>query len=218
MSELLELIENLKLGKTCMEKLLNKDFTTVLDIGCGTGVHTRIFQLLRKRVTSIDRGSYPFKRNKLDHIIEKDYLKYKFKDRFDCIWCSHVIEHQKHPGEFTDKLYKDLKAGGLLALVFPIQIDGRVAGGHISNFTLGHIIYRLILSGFNCRNLQAYREEEEYGLILKKKSVPKRVLKSLDLDRKDITKIENYIPPIMKGDDGMSLRQHFPNEHNKLKW
>ena len=37
-----------------------------------------------------------------------DYLSVEFGRPFDAIWCSHVFEHQRHPGRFLEKIFRDL--------------------------------------------------------------------------------------------------------------
>ena len=57
---------NLELGSHGMQKLIDDYvFETILDIGCGEGVHSDIFIENNKKVTSIDYGdSIYFKENK----------------------------------------------------------------------------------------------------------------------------------------------------------
>lgn len=77
--------------------LKNYDFSTVLDVGCGSGVHSDIFLKAGKKVTAVDRYSSFFegaKDNPDFSGIKADFMSYDFGGRkFDCVWCSHVLEH-----------------------------------------------------------------------------------------------------------------------------
>ena len=45
-----------------------------------------------------------------------DFLKYNFDRKFDIVFCSHVIEHQRNVGNFLDKIYDILSDDGVLIL------------------------------------------------------------------------------------------------------
>ena len=96
------------------EKLVRDyEFTTVLDIGCGTGYISDFFSKHGKTVTACDYGrSFRFKENKANDVVVGDYNKIEFTDQFDCIWCSHVLEHQLNVQGFLEKINHDLIEGG----------------------------------------------------------------------------------------------------------
>jgi protein-L-isoaspartate O-methyltransferase len=88
--------------------LRNTEFNTVLDIGCGEGLVSNIFKFLNKQVTTLEPGeSRPrlpeFDPIKIDYT--DDYLTLDFKEKFDVIWCSHVLEHIRNPATFLDKIF-----------------------------------------------------------------------------------------------------------------
>ena len=62
-----------------------------------------------KIVTSIDlgRSSYNKKNYKF---IKGNFLTYKFKNKFDCIYASHVLEHQPSLGIFFKKCIRRSKS------------------------------------------------------------------------------------------------------------
>lgn len=98
----------------------------LMDMGCGSGAFLQIAQQFgwvcygleldpeavksaRKLGLSVDLDSY----DKLAH----------YPEYFDCIVCSHVIEHVHSPLELLQKLYSALKPGGTLLLSVPNSVS-----------------------------------------------------------------------------------------------
>jgi SAM-dependent methyltransferase len=157
--------------------LLHKtQFKTVLDIGCGEGLVTNIFKSLNKKVTTIEPGESKPRLPEFDPInidYKDDYLNINFKEKFDVIWCSHVLEHIRNPATFLDKIFNDLNEGGTLALTVPYNDGGHhesIVDSHINKFTIGTLLYNLICSGFDCKEINIVVEQNELSVILKKVS------------------------------------------------
>jgi 2-polyprenyl-3-methyl-5-hydroxy-6-metoxy-1,4-benzoquinol methylase len=155
--------------------LLHKtQFKTVLDIGCGEGLVSNIFKSLNKQVTTIEPGESKPRLPEFDPInidYKDDYLNIDFKEKFDVIWCSHVLEHIRNPATFLDKIFTDLNEGGTLALTVPYNDGGNlesVVDSHINKFTIGTLLYNLICSGFDCRDIQVVIHNSELSVLLKK--------------------------------------------------
>lgn len=97
-------------GYEAMNCLLkNYAFDSVLDVGCGEGIHSDIFLKAGKKVTAIDYGKSPyFSRMKSEPgflCIFDDFMTHDFgNEKFDCVWCSHVLEHQLNVQDFLTKL------------------------------------------------------------------------------------------------------------------
>jgi len=109
----------------------------------------------------------------IDHSFDSqfsgDYLKVDFPRQFDAIWCSHVLEHQRYPGLFLDKLFDDLKEGGLLAITVPSAL-ARLMLGHCYVWTPLHLIYNLIGAGFDCREARAKCYDWQLSVLVKKRA------------------------------------------------
>jgi SAM-dependent methyltransferase len=140
-----------------MLKLLKEHtFDSVLDIGCGDGREVELFRHVSSCVVGINADPMPgFAADFLG-----DYMDYTAKEPFDVIWCSHVLEHIRNPGAFLEKIFRDLKDGGVLALSVPYHDFN--AGwdvlilGHHTRYHVPLLIYQLVSAGFDCRQL-AYR-------------------------------------------------------------
>lgn len=176
-----------------LEKLLAVyDFHTVLDVGCGPGRHWPFFREAGKEVTGIDIGRMA------GGVIVADYLHHEFDRQFDCLWLSHVLEHQLNVNLFLKKVFCDLKPGGILAVTVP-PLKHNIVGGHVTLWNAGLLLYNLILAGFDCS--QARVKHYGYNISVLVPKVPAAVpFERLYCDRGDIELISRFFPqhPQMK--------------------
>ena len=177
-----------------LEILLNEySFETVLDIGSGAGMQTDVMISRGKSVTCIDKGgSIYFEKNKNVNVIVDDFNAHEFDTQFDCVWCSHVLEHQLNVHNFLRKVHSCLKEGGILAITVP-PLDNIICSGHVTYWNAGMLMYNLVLAGFDCSAARIGRYGYNISLIVRKKTI--NVLDKIAYDAGDI---EKY------------LRQHFP--------
>ena len=184
------------------EKILNKflenSFDTILDIGAGELKHTNIFIENNKIVDICDFGNsiYYKKRNDNSKIRNKfigDFNKLNVTEKYDAIWCSHILEHQLNVNFFLKKLHSLLHEGGYLAIIVPPR-KPFIIGGHVTIWNAGLVLYNLILAGFDCSE---YCKIEQYdyniGIIIKKKTINK-LPENLSMDRGDIELLNDYFP------------------------
>ncbi len=171
-----------------LTKVLTWDFRSVLDIGSG-GTHADIFRSHGKSVTTI---------NLYDADYVGDYLNADL-GRFDCLWASHVLEHQRNPGLFLEKCYGDLHPNGILAVTVP-PLKHAIVGGHVTLWNAGLLLYHLILAGFNCQRASVKTYGYNISVIVRKK---RAAIPRLKMDYGDVTAISKYFPiPIREGFDG----------------
>lgn len=90
-------------------------FDTVLDVGCGEGMQSKIFMENGKRVTCIDKGGsiYFDKNDGKSNVIIGDFNDIVLNTSFDCVWCSHILEHQLNVNSFLRKIHSVLKEDGV---------------------------------------------------------------------------------------------------------
>ncbi len=143
-------------------ELLSKyNFNSVLDVGSGSGAHSTIFKSAGKKVISID------KYNPSD--FNDDVINFKTNSKFDIIFCSHVIEHQRNIGVFLDYLYDLLNDEGLLVITGPTHNPQKLVEGHLTTCHLPFLIQHLIFAGFSLSGNPIYSiRNYETGLIAKK--------------------------------------------------
>ena len=182
------------LSYEALEILLNEySFETVLDIGSGAGMQTDVMISRGKSVTCIDKGgSIYFEKNKNVNVIVDDFNAHEFDTQFDCVWCSHVLEHQLNVHNFLRKVHSCLKEDGILAITVP-PLDNIICSGHVTYWNAGMLMYNLVLAGFDCSAARIGRYGYNISLIVRKKTI--NVLDKIAYDAGDI---EKY------------LRQHFP--------
>ena len=178
-----------------LRKLLDEyEFESVLDVGCGSGEHSERFLSAGKRVTAVDYGnSHYFRQNRgrIDVQIG-NFNEMEFDTQFDCVWCSHVLEHQLNVQDFLTKLSATVREGGVLAITVP-PLKHRIAGGHVSLWNGGLLLYRMVLAGIDCREARLLAYNYNISALVRKHSIS--VLGELEYDRGDIRKIQPYLPP-----------------------
>jgi cyclopropane fatty-acyl-phospholipid synthase-like methyltransferase len=162
----------------------------LLDIGSGRGDHAEGFRRCYQ-VTTVD-PNHPS-----DH--RDDYLSIMFDKPFDCIWASHVLEHQRNAGWFLDKVRQDLREGGLLAVTVPPRKDA-IVGGHVSLWNAGLLLYNLILAKFDCSDALVLEHDYNISVVVHKKMAE---LPDLVMDAGDIERLAAFFPmPVKQGFDG----------------
>lgn len=204
-----EEFHSLRFAGHAMQKLLDDyEFDSVLDIGSGEGEHARVFARHGKRVTCIDRGlSRQFAgAERRGEVIVGDYLETRFEAPFDCIWASHVLEHQPNPNAFLRKVHADLAEGGVLAVTVPPRKD-QIVGGHVSLWNAGLLLYHLVLAGFDTSSASVRRYGYNISALLTKRSIE---LPELSSDLGDLTTLAPYLPA--------GLGEPFDGDIRRLNW
>jgi SAM-dependent methyltransferase len=186
--------KTLKFSSFALQKLMEEfEFTTILDIGSGSGQHSDIFLKKGKQVTAIDFGKSTYYETREHNytVIMADYYHYEFKEKFDAIWASHVLEHQPNPNLFLRKINQDLKEGGVLAITVP-PLKHEIVGGHLTLWNAGLLLYQLVFAGFNCRSASVLKYEYNISVILRKETI--QSFPDLSFDKGDIEALLPYFP------------------------
>ncbi len=135
-------------GFSLIEYLLSKENFKkgfkALDIGGALGNHCQIMREFGLSVDIIDKYE-----EKAEFV--GDFNKYDFKKKYDMIYCSHVIEHQRNQGFFLDKIFDLLNENGELIISGPKHPAERFVEGHISTTILPVFLQMLIYAGFDCK-------------------------------------------------------------------
>ena len=126
------------------KKKFSKKFE-VLDIGGAFGSHSKVMRSFGLSVDLIDKYEDNAE-------LKGDFNTFYFKKKYDMIYCSHVIEHQRNQGAFLDKIYDILKDDGDLVISGPTHEAEKFVEGHISTTILPVFLQILIYAGFDCKN------------------------------------------------------------------
>jgi SAM-dependent methyltransferase len=201
------------LARLALQKLISDfDFKTVLDIGSGQGLHARVFADAGKAVTAIDLGKsiyYGQRAENYDNILVQavDFYSIDTTVQYDCIWASHVLEHQRNPGFFLEKCFQLCK-NVFAVTVPPLKHD--IVGGHVTLWNPGLLLYNMILAGFDCRDAIVKCYDYNISVIVEKKKVPSRILESLHYDYGDIMRLKEYFPfDVQEGFPGNEIMEWY---------
>jgi SAM-dependent methyltransferase len=213
-----EEFSNISFGAHGIQKMIdNYDFSTVLDIGCGDGKHADIFLKNNKKVVAIDYGdSIYFEQNKgkLSTVIA-DFNNWQTEERFDAVWCSHVLEHQLNVNLFLGKIFTLLKSNGILAITVPPG-DDLIVGGHLTNWNAGLLLYNLVLAGFDCSNARVLQYGYNITVIVQKHKNNTVDLSKISYDCGDLKKLQSYFPKIERR--STELDEPFDGDIYSLNW
>lgn len=105
-----------------LEALVDLPKGRLMDVGCGSGGFLQLASQLGWACSGLelDPAAARAARKFGLHIEEGSYdLLTAYPEGFDCIVCSHVLEHVHSPLDMLDKLYQALKPGGVLLLSTP---------------------------------------------------------------------------------------------------
>lgn len=182
------------LSLDALDKLLTYDFESVIDIGSGEGKQAEILRTDKRNVTTIS-------------LIEPADIVGNFMTtqlpQYDCVWASHVLEHQLNAHDFLRRCFELLKDDGILAITVP-PLKHEVVGGHLSLWNAGTLLYNLILAGFDCKKASVKSYGYNISVIVRK--VPCKI-EELSMDNGDIEKISPFFPyPVVSGFDGQIAR------------
>ncbi len=171
-----------------LRKLLEDyEFNTVLDVGSGAGTQAALFRAAGKKVTETDWKYFG------------DYLDQEFEEPFDLVWVSHVLEHQRNVGLFIEKLSRDCKVGGILAITVP-PAKHNIVGGHVTIWNAGLLTYNIALAGIDCSDIRLKKYGYNISAIVRNFRV---ALPRLANDHGDLDTLKNVLPPwLSENSDG----------------
>lgn len=202
-------------GLALWRVLLDYDFRTVLDVGGGAGEQAAVFEAFGKHVTSVDYGRsvYFERRHPMREVIVGDFNQLELPQRYDLVWCSHVLEHQLDAHRFLRKLHEATKEGGILALTVP-PAKSEIVGGHVSLWNAGLLLYRLVLAGFDCRQARVRRYDYNISVLLEKRSI---ALPELAYDAGDLRRLRPWLPEALPWRPN-ALDDPFDGDIDRLNW
>ena len=201
---------------TCPRKQANAQKALELFIDCckSSGV---------KRILDVGAGEIPYHANDIkthglnvetnDFFPSSDHkgeylLLPPFEKQFDAIWCAHALEHQRNIGMVLDRMYNDVKEGGIICITVPPAKD-TIVGGHVTLWNAGLLLYNMILAKFDCSNAAVATYGYNISVLVKKKTAH---LPQLTYDSPDIELLKRFFPA------QLSIRKSFNGQITSINW
>ena len=155
--------EELLLSKRALERMIADDsYRTVLDVGCGEGIHGRILEDYGKKVTGLTYSKTNFYQCKcLKNMIYTDFLEYEPTTKYDIVWASHIMEHIADEMKFIRKLKECVREEGCIAITVPAR-ESNILLSHVHSYNAGRVLRFLLCAGIDCREAEIL----EYGYNL----------------------------------------------------
>jgi SAM-dependent methyltransferase len=167
---------------------------TVLDVGSGGGEHARRFASGGAEVTCVDFGTSIYAKTARAEggvkTIHCDFTNWKTEEKFDLVWASHVLEHQRNVGLFIEKLISCTREGGYVAITVPSP-HRRLWGGHVSLWTPGLLAYNVALCGVDLSKAQLFYGYREMSLLFSPTIIN---LPDLTYDSGDLNRLSALLP------------------------
>jgi 2-polyprenyl-3-methyl-5-hydroxy-6-metoxy-1,4-benzoquinol methylase len=171
---------------------------SVLDVGSGGGFHARAFAEAGSEVLCVDYGTSVYARHGQRDgltVVNVDFNAFHSEKKFDLIWASHILEHQRNVGVFLEKLIDCCSEDGTIAITVP-DPHRKLAGGHVTLWTPGLLAYNVALCGVDISDARFIRGTHEFSIFFKRRKVP--LPDDLTYDYGDLDKLAKYLPQGMK--------------------
>ena len=177
-----------------LEFALTLNPRNVLDVGSGGGQHAHAFHKHGSNVLCVDYGTSIYAQEKVDNgieVVNVDFNTFKATEKFDLVWASHVLEHQRDIGSFIQRLIDCCARDGYVSITVP-DPHRNLWGGHLSLWSPGLLAYNVVLCGVNLREAVFIRGTDEFSLFFKPVKV--ELPKDLTYDSGDLIKLSEYLP------------------------
>jgi 2-polyprenyl-3-methyl-5-hydroxy-6-metoxy-1,4-benzoquinol methylase len=145
----------------------------LLDLGCGSGALGRnLKQSINCEIVGVtySEAEAVLARKALDQVLVRDLNTFEPKEagEFDCVICSHVLEHLYAPEELLRRLRKSMSVNGTLIVALPNVLHWRqrvkFVRGHF-RYTDGGIMDRTHFRFFDWITAQAILEDNGFEVV-----------------------------------------------------
>lgn len=181
----------------------------LLDIGSGGGQAAAFFEHRGIDVTCVDLGTSRYaRRGSRQPDITGDFNEIVLTEKFDVVWASHVLEHQKNVNAFLVRCKDALEANGVLAITVP-PMKQHIVGGHLTVWNAGLLLYNLVIAGFDCSKASILSYGYNISVIVENSQID--LPDNLDFDCGDLEKLRLFLPESCgrQGFDGRITRQNW---------
>ena len=136
---------------------------TVVDVGCGYGMHCAWFAQHGLDVTGISTDiSQTLRTHAREHRYKLASMDMHFLDfddnTIDMVWSHHCLEHSFGPLLALWEWHRVLKPGGILAVTVPPHQTKIVSGHFTAGWSIGQLLYVLGVMGFDIAHASFVKE------------------------------------------------------------
>jgi len=144
----------LEAGRPLIELALSYDWTSIVDFGCGFGLHCEEFTRAGRRATGVDIAFQPeatAQAAKEGYALIASDWSHLPNRIWDAGYSFHSLEHTRDPIGTLHTWGAKLKPGAMFFVGVPIHKPD-VACGHIAvGWSVGQLAYCMAVAGFDCR-------------------------------------------------------------------
>ena len=179
-------------GHRLIERTLEENPCSVIDVGVGIGVISKIFLHYGFSVTGIslaDGLPHNLKSEQYTHVQENLFTA--DVPQADIVWAGMIIEHMPNVNLFLERCRRLTKPGGLFCIVAPTDPMSLLVDGHLSFWTPAHLLLNLVHAGFDCSEAEYYTQGRDIGLMVRRKDRPPL---EFNYDRGDFKLLQPYLP------------------------
>lgn len=170
-------------GHLALQKCLElSDINTVLDFGCGPGLHTKGFLKAGKDVTGLDIYRHEDFPEAAEFTTELSEIQH-----YDLIWSSHVLEHIENP---IDLLRKFNRLAKYTCITVP-PMKPEIVSGHVNLYSAGLLMYHMVLAGYDMSKCKIKTYGYNISVIVQNKTIK---LPKLHYDYPDLNNLKQYFP------------------------
>jgi len=196
-------------ANSLLRQALTLNPETVLDVGGAGSDHAIAFISNGAKDLSIDPRHTDLTHKNYQHE-QSPYEEVDLEDKFDVVWCSHVLEHIPNVQHFLVTLYGWLKDDGYLCIAVPPDRQRRLHVGHLTLWTPAHLAYNLVCAGYDCKDAIWYTEYLSIGMMVQKKPC-------IDLSWRtglpnELSNLNLYMPKVIRHEDGAWWGNNWPEE------
>jgi SAM-dependent methyltransferase len=140
---------------------------TILDFGCGPGVHLDFFRSKGLVGTGLDRNADYFRyHGEIEHVTDPAHLGGR---QFDYLFASHVLEHCPNTFQELSQWSALLKPGGTMVIFVP-PFCNEVSNDHWNiGWNVGQLAMTMVAAGLDCRESTFYQTADQvFGFGIKR--------------------------------------------------
>jgi len=165
---------------------------TVMDVGVGLGITSAAFLAFGYDVIGLSlEDAFPSVKAHKNYSHVKEDLFDADLPQADIVWASHIIEHMPNVGLFLERCRSLTKQDGWFCIVVPSAGMDLLVDGHLTFWTPAHLIYNMVLAGFDCSEAMYYTKGDDIGLVVRRKDRP---YIDLGYDYGDLSALSPYFP------------------------